>query len=90
MSIELKISSFFDQYTNNKDSILVKGSTVGECINDAIKQLPKLKSVIFDKNGKIYSYLDVFVNGESSFPKQMEQAVKDGDVLHIVMLIHGG
>ena len=90
MSIELKISPFFHQYTDNKEAAQVNGKTVGECVNDLIRQFPRLKNVIFDKTGKMYTYLDIFVNGESSFPKSMEKAVKDGDSLHIVMLIHGG
>lgn len=90
MSIQIKISSFFHQYTNKESVMEVQGKTVGECLDQLVKRFPKLKPVVFDKRGKLFGFLDVFVNGESSFPEQLAKPVKDGDTLHLVMLIHGG
>ncbi|MFC1942144.1 MoaD/ThiS family protein [Chloroflexota bacterium] len=90
MSIQIKISPFFSQYTDNKQVADVKGSTVGECLEDLNKQLPRLKEVLFDKKGELHHYFDIFVNGESAYPEELARKVKDGDELHIVMLVHGG
>lgn len=90
MSVEVEISSILARYTNNKLSIQVEGSTVGECLHDLVRQFPDLRKLILDKQGNLIHSYDVFVNGESAYPKEMTKPVKDGDKLNVVLLIHGG
>ena len=90
MSIEVKISPILARYTNNQQAAKVNGSTVGECLDHLVKQFPDLKQVLFAKGGKLHHYLDVYINGESAYPEELVKPVKDGDKLHIVMLIAGG
>lgn len=90
MSVEVEISPVFARYAGNQVTIPVKGNTVGECIHDLVEQYPDLKKIILDSNGKLQHSFDVFINGESAYPNEMEKPVKDGDKLHIVLLIHGG
>jgi molybdopterin synthase sulfur carrier subunit len=90
MSIEVNISSYFTPYSNHQQVAYVNGSTVDECLNDLVKQFPALKRVLFDKNGKLYHAFDIFINGESVYPKAQAEPVKDGDKLNIVWIIQGG
>ena len=90
MTIRMNISPNFVQFTNNVEVTTVKGRTVRECIDDLIKQFPALKEVMFDNKGNIYRYFDIYINNESSYPDELDKPVKDGDVLHVVMLVHGG
>ena len=78
------------KYTNNQQIAEVNGSTVGECLDQVVKQFPDLKPVLFNKNGKLRHYFDVYVNGASAYPKELVKPVKDGDKLHIVMVLAGG
>ena len=90
MSIEVKFSPIFIRYTNNQQAAEVSGSTVGECLDHLVKQFPDLKTIIFDKHGKLHLYLDVYVNGESAYPEELVKPVKDGDTLQLIMVIAGG
>ena len=90
MSAEVHISSIFARYVNNQTVIEVEGSTVGECLQDLIRQFPDIKKLILDRDGKLLPSYDVYVNGESMYPQKMTKPVNDGDTLHIVLLIHGG
>lgn len=90
MSIEVKISPILAKYTNNQQVAEVNGSTVGECLDHLVRQLPKLKPALFDSSGRLQRYLDVYVNGESAYPQELAKTVKDGDKLQIVMVIAGG
>ena len=90
MSIDVDMSSFFSAYTNNQQLVQVKGSTVGECLDDLVKQFPALKPVLLDKKGKLYRAYDIFINGESVYPNVQTAPVKDGDKLNIVWIIQGG
>jgi molybdopterin converting factor small subunit len=90
MSIEVDVSSYFTTYTNNQRIIQVNGSTVGECMSDLAEKFPSLKKTLFDKNGQLYHYFDIYVNGESTYPNTQSAPVKDGDKLVIVVIILGG
>ena len=90
MSVEVEISSIFARYTDNHLNMKVEGNTVGECIQDLVRQFPALEKIILDKNGKLLHSFDVYVNGESSYPQEMAKPANDGDKLHIVLLIQGG
>ena len=75
---------------NNQATAEVSGATVGECLNDLIHQFPGVKPKLFGNNGKLLNYVDIYVNLESSYPEELAMPVKDGDKLHITLIIAGG
>ena len=88
MSVKVSIPSYMQSFTNNMRVVEVNGSTVGQCLNLLVKKFPKLK--LFDKEGKLFAYFSIFINGKSAYPKESEKPVKDGDELNIILLIGGG
>ena len=90
MSIEIDISLLSNQYTKGQQIVDVKGSTVGQCLDDLVKQFPGIKQGLFEGNGKLHSYIDIYVNGESTYPELLAKPVKAGDKLYIIFLIGGG
>jgi molybdopterin converting factor small subunit len=90
MSATIEISSIFGRYTNNQLSIKVEGSTVGECIEDFLKQYPDMRQIILNKDGKLRHNYDIYINGKSAYPLEMSKPVNDGDKLNLIMLIQGG
>ena len=90
MSIKVEIPQFLQPVTNDQQAAEVNGSTVGQCLDHLVKQFPSIKQKLFDKNGKLHSYLDIYVNGESAYPEELTKPVKDRDELHIIFLIGGG
>ncbi len=49
-----------------------------------------IKQGLFDKNGELLGYLDIYVNGKSAYPEELAKPVKDGDELDILFMIVGG
>ena len=90
MSIKVHINSLLYQYTNNQSLAEVSGKTVGQCLEHLVKQFPNLKKALFNENGKLLGYIDVYVNEESAYPKELAKPVKPGDELHILLMIDGG
>ena len=84
MSIKINLSPRFFPHTNNQQVAEVSGSTVGQCLEHLVEQFPGIKQWLFDKNGKLHSYLDIYVNGQSVYPEELTKPVKDGDELYIV------
>ena len=90
MSVEIELSPIFARYSNNQLNIKVGGSTVGECIHALVRQLPKLKKILLNREGDLYHNYDVYINGENARPMGMKKPVKDGDKLNLVFIIQGG
>lgn len=90
MSAEINLPQFLQPDADNMKVAEVDGSTVGECLDDLVKQFPRLEPMLFDKNRKLFSYLDVFINRKSAYPEELDRPVADGDELHIINIILGG
>jgi molybdopterin converting factor small subunit len=90
MSVRINLHPNLYQFTNNQAVVEVNGSTVGECLSDLVKQFPRIKPGLFGKDGKLLNYVDIYVNYESSYPEELARPVKDGDELHITLIIAGG
>jgi molybdopterin converting factor small subunit len=86
----MTLDSQFLQFTNNVEVSYVTGNNVSECVDDLVRQYPALKEVLFDKEGKPYRYFEIYINKESAYPDELQKPVKDGDQLHISMILHGG
>ena len=90
MGIKINIPSYMKPFTNNMEVVEVNGSTVGECLSHLVKQFPNMEKQLFSKNGELFEYIIIPVNGESAYPEQLAKPVKDGDELNIVLIIGGG
>ena len=82
--MKFKLDPLLSAYTNNQMSIEVRGNTVGECLSDLNHQFPDLDRVIFDKDGKLNSFIGVFMNGKDSLIEHLFRPVKNGDELSVV------
>jgi molybdopterin converting factor small subunit len=90
MSVTINLHPNLQHLTNGQAIVKVKGNTVGQCLDELVKQFPKIKPWLFDKRGELLNYVDIYVNQESSYPEELAKPVKDGDELHITMIIAGG
>ena len=90
MSIQINISQFLQHLTNGTRTVDVNGKTVGECLNDLVKQFPPVEPLLFDKKGELIKLLNVYVNGESAYPEELTKPVNEGDELDIMYTIVGG
>jgi len=94
MSVKIKLpGKIFHKYTNGQDLIKVEGDTLGECLNDLIRQFPGMRPWVFhrqDSGQEILKIAVLLVNGKSVYPFNTETPVKDGDEITLTMAILGG
>ncbi len=90
MSIKINIHITHRQHTKGKKTIEVKGSCVGEALNNFIDLYPDMKDELFDKNGKLLHYIEIYLNKKSAYPNELEKQVKDGDEIQITTFLAGG
>src|SRR3954451_11048314 len=78
-------------FTGKKDAVEVAGATVGELLADLTRQHEGLKKHLYTDDGRLRSFVNVYVNDEDIRYLQKEQTpVKDGDTLSIVPSVAGG
>jgi adenylyltransferase/sulfurtransferase len=79
------------QFAEKNDTVEVAGGTVGEALTALTTRYPDLKKQLFTDEGKLRSFVNVYLNDEDiRYIDREKSAVKDGDTLSIVPSIAGG
>ncbi len=79
------------QFADKKDAVEVSGSTVGEALGALTTTYPDMKKNLFNDEGKLRSFVNVYVNDEDiRFLEKDKTAVADSDTISIVPSIAGG
>jgi hypothetical protein len=76
--------------TGVETQIEVHGSTVGDCITDALKTYPAMEGKIFAKPGKLKGYVEIYVNGKPTVPQELAYPVNDDDHISVLVYLAGG
>ena len=88
---QIQIPSPLRQYSGKQASVHVPGKTVGEALAGLVAQHPDLKRHLYTEEGKLRTFVNVYVNDEDMRYLQKEATVlKDGDTISIVPSIAGG
>lgn len=90
MSVKINIPSSLRNLTNDQAVVKVNGSTVGECLGQLASRFPKTRKRLWERDGALSRLINIYVNGESTYPEGLDTPVKDGDELHIEVIISGG
>ena len=53
MRVKININPTLRSYTDNVDVVQVDGDTVGQCLEELIILFPRLREVLFNKDGKL-------------------------------------
>jgi sulfur-carrier protein adenylyltransferase/sulfurtransferase len=90
MSIIL-IPTALRQFTSQRDSVTVAGANVAEALADLITQFPGLKTILFNNQGKLRTFGNIYVNDEDIRYLEKEATKLSGaETLSIVPSIAGG
>ena len=79
------------KFTNNTARLNIRAGSVQDVVNDLSFNFPELKRHLLDENGKIRSFVNVFVGDDDIRDLQNEHtSVKEDSVISIVPAIAGG
>ena len=90
MAIQIHIHTTHRQLTNGSEVVSVEGSTIGECLNQLIKQYPGMEKALFAKKDKLLNTVEVYLNHATAYPNELLKPVKDGDEIHLLVMLAGG
>ena len=88
MNIEIKLNLAFQEQAGSKEKVEVNGTTVKECLDDFIRQFPRIKNWMFDNNGLLKPL--VLINGEVLSMQDLNCSISENDELWILDILEGG
>jgi molybdopterin converting factor small subunit len=90
MSIKIHLYSSLRKYTDNQRIVEVNGTTVGECLNDLVRQHPSILPLLFDETRKLLDKVFVSINLESTTRENLTTPVQETDDLYLILIVAGG
>jgi molybdopterin converting factor small subunit len=90
MTIQIHLHKTHRQYTDGLDVVEVDGKTVGECLIHLIKRFPAIEKGLFTDKGKLRNNVEIYLNMESAYPDELAKPVKNGDRIHLTLILTGG
>src|ERR1700733_5422153 len=85
MATRILIPTPLRPYTDKKDAVEAEGATVGELLADLTARHAGLKAHLFNDQGKLRSFVNIYVNDDDIRYLAKEQtAVKADDTVSII------
>jgi sulfur-carrier protein len=89
--MKIQIPTPLRQYAGKQTTVEVKAGTVAEALSSLVSQHPDLRRHLYTEDGKLRSFVNVYLNDEDVRYLQKEATVvKDSDTISIVPSIAGG
>jgi molybdopterin converting factor small subunit len=87
----IRIPTPLRPYTGGKKEVTAEGKTVGSLIQEVVSQYPLVQPHLYDENGVLRAYVNLFLNDEDvRHLDGYDTVVEKGDKLMIVPSIAGG
>ncbi len=90
MAVKIHIHTTHQQFTNGQEAVPVTGNTVGECLNQLIRQYPNMEQALFGKKNQLLNNVEILVNQTSAYPQELQKPVQDGDDIYLLLMLSGG
>src|ERR1700756_3856119 len=91
MATKILIPTPLRPFTDKKDAVEAEGKTVGELLTDLTTKHSGLKAQLYNEQGKLRSFVNIYVNDEDIRYLEKEQtAVKADDTISIIPSVAGG
>ena len=91
MTAVIEIPSALQRFVDNHSSVPVPEGSVKDAIESLLNQYGGLKEHLFDEQGRIRSFVNIYLNDEDiRYEQNLDTEVKSGDVIQIVPSIAGG
>jgi len=87
----IKIPSQLRSQTEGHDQVEINAGNVGEALSKLVEQYPAIKDRIYDENGKLRRYVNIYLGDEDiRFLENQETKIDEKSELSLVPAIAGG
>ena len=91
MAVTVRLPTIMRANAGGQSEISAQGSTIGEIIDDVVKQFPGTATHLRAPDGGVHRFVNVYLNDEDvRYLGKLDTAVSEGDTVSIVPAVAGG
>ncbi len=91
MAVEVRLPTVLRQHAGGQASVKAIGSTLGEVLEDLVRQFPGLAGQVVTEDGNLHKFVNVYRNDDDvRFLDKLATPVDDSDVITILPAVAGG
>ncbi len=91
MAVEVRLPTILRQHAGGQSSVKGLGDTLGEVLDDLVRQFPGLAGQVVTEEGGLHKFVNVYVNDDDvRYLSGLDTKVSDGDVVSILPAVAGG
>ncbi|MGC4083629.1 MAG: MoaD/ThiS family protein [Vicinamibacterales bacterium] len=91
MATKILIPTPLRPYTDKQEAVEAAGATIGELLTNLTTKYPGLKAHLYNEQGKLRSFVNIYINDEDIRYLQKDQTpVGPDDTVSIIPSVAGG
>ncbi|MEA3055092.1 MAG: sulfur-carrier protein [Actinomycetota bacterium] len=91
MSVTVRLPTIMRSNAGGQSEISAEGATIGEVIDDVVRQFPGTASHLRAPDGGVHRFVNVYLNDEDvRYLGKLDTKVGEGDTVSIVPAVAGG
>ena len=91
MSVTVRLPTIMRANAGGQSEISAEGGTIGEVIDDIVKQFPGTATHLRAPDGGVHRFVNVYLNDEDvRYLGKLDTTVSEGDTVSIVPAVAGG
>jgi molybdopterin converting factor small subunit len=88
---EVRLPTVLRQHAGGQASVQGNGGTVGEILEDLVRQFPLLAGQVVTDEGAMHKFINVYRNDDDvRYLEKLDTKVSDDDVISILPAVAGG
>ncbi len=91
MAVEVRLPTMLRQHAAGLASVKGNGGTLGEVLEDLVRQFPGLTGQVVTEEGTLHKFVNVYRNDDDvRYLEGLDTKVSDDDVISILPAVAGG
>ena len=91
MPVEVRLPTMLRPDAAGQPSVTANGATVGEVVEDLVRQFPRLGGKIVTEDGGLHRFINLYRNDEDvRYLDKLDTPVTGDDVVSIIPAVAGG
>ena len=88
---DIRLPTILRAHAGGQSKVKAVGSTVGEVMEDLVRQFPSIGGQIVTTDGALHKFVNVYVNDDDvRYIGKLDAPVKEGDTISILPAVAGG
>jgi molybdopterin converting factor small subunit len=88
---EVRLPTVLRQHAGGQASVQANGGTVGEVLEDLVRQFPLLAGQVLTDDGAMHKFINVYRNDDDvRYLEKLDTKVSDDDEISILPAVAGG